>query len=75
MEDRLIGCFEGVFPELTRAQIADASMRTLAAWDSLALLQLLMRIEREFGLRFEREQVRTFTSFRAIFDTLRSLHS
>jgi acyl carrier protein len=69
-EERLIACFQAVFPALAVADIRDADMRRLASWDSAALLKLLADVERAFGTKFALDDINTFTSFASILDVL-----
>ena len=52
------------------AEIERADMRRLGRWDSLALLTLLARIEKEFGLALSAEQFNQFTSYATIRELL-----
>lgn len=44
----------------------DISPRTIRAWDSLKHIELIMTIEREFGVRFEASEVPALTSLGSI---------
>ena len=44
----------------------DDSIETIAAWDSVRHLQLVLAIEEQFGLSFEAEMIPELTSVRAI---------
>ena len=68
---RLSRCFLAVFPELSNAQIASASVETLPAWDSVASVTLVALIEEEFGMKFELDALDRLVSFRAILDCLK----
>jgi surfactin synthase thioesterase subunit/acyl carrier protein len=74
-EARLLNCFRRVFPALSDDGIRQASMRRLAAWDSAALLGLIARVEGEFDVRFDNDQVNTLTSFDAILTVLQTITS
>lgn len=74
-ERRLVGCFKQVFPQLPEAEIRESTMKRLGAWDSAALLTLLARVEKEFSVRFDLEQVNTFTSFAAILNAVQPMQS
>lgn len=67
-----MACFEHVFPSLSPAEIRAAEMKRLGMWDSAALLRLLARIEREFRIRFEPDQINLLTSFDATLDLVRA---
>lgn len=70
---RLMVCFKRVFPDLSEPDILRATMKTVAAWDSTALLMLLAAVEKEFKLRLNTEEVNHFTSFTSILILLRSI--
>ena len=42
------------------------SVETVAAWDSVRHLQLVLAIEEQFGMSFEAEMIPALTSVRAI---------
>jgi acyl carrier protein len=71
-EQQLVDCFRHVFPVLTDPEIREASMRRLGAWDSAALLMLLARVERAFGIRFLDEEINVCTSFEAMLALVRT---
>jgi acyl carrier protein len=48
----------------------DASMNTIAKWDSLAQIDLIAALEEEFGVRFEVEEFELMTSLSDVIDTL-----
>jgi acyl carrier protein len=67
---RLLRSFAAVFPELSEAQLAEASLGSLEAWDSVATITLLSLVEEEFGVSFEPEDLGRLTSFAKILDHL-----
>ena len=69
----MLRCFRPVFPRLTDAELATASMARLRQWDSAATLMLLVRVEREFQIRIEIEQAARFNSFRSVVRLVQSL--
>jgi len=60
---RLAKCFEIVFPDLPRAEIAGASTATLQAWDSVAAITLMNVVEDEFGLQIDLDDLASLDSF------------
>jgi acyl carrier protein len=48
----------------------DASMRTVAKWDSLAQIDLIAALEEEFGVTFDVEEFELMTSYRDVIATL-----
>ena len=63
---RLMRCFEAVFPKLSAEQITQASSETLAAWDSVAMINLINVITEEFGIEADWESFQELTSYAAI---------
>jgi len=60
---RLAKCFEVVFPDLSRDEIAAASPATVAAWDSVAAITLMNVVEDEFGLQIDLDDLANLDSF------------
>ncbi|MCF6312320.1 MAG: hypothetical protein L3J39_07695 [Verrucomicrobiales bacterium] len=69
--ERLITCFRTVFPDLTDGEIAQASMASLAKWDSLATVMLISVIEEEYQLQVADDDLQDFVSFELIDEILR----
>jgi acyl carrier protein len=67
---RLEACFAGVFPELTPAEIRQASMASLPAWDSMATVTLLGLIEEEFEIEADLDELGDALSFETIVQYL-----
>jgi acyl carrier protein len=65
---RLTKCFSAVFPTLAPDDIAGASPDTVAAWDSIANVTLLVVVEEEFGVTVAAEDIERLTSFAALLD-------
>jgi acyl carrier protein len=64
-EQRLIRCFQAVFPELTETDVARASVSRLGAWDSVATVTLAASVEEEFGIQFEADEIEKMDSFQS----------
>jgi len=48
-------------------QIDDAtSPKTLAAWDSVTHIQLVLAVEAEFGVQFDADEIADLASYRAL---------
>jgi acyl carrier protein len=62
-KQRLIRCFQAVFPELTETDVERASVSRLAAWDSVATVTLAASVEEEFGIQFEADEIEKMDSF------------
>jgi acyl carrier protein len=67
---RLANCFGAVFPELSNDEILEASSKTVASWDSVAVVTLLAVIEEEFGISIDEENPAEFDSFQRILSYL-----
>jgi acyl carrier protein len=70
--DRLVGCFEQVFPNLSRSTIPTCTHSTVAAWDSIAQITLMSVIGEAFGIEIDFEEFEDATSFAAILEILRA---
>jgi acyl carrier protein len=69
--ERLISCFEMVFPKLNRNEIAAAAHDTVDGWDSVAQVTLLTLVGEEFGVDIDFEEYEEATSFNSILGMLR----
>jgi acyl carrier protein len=69
--ERMVGCFEKVFPNLRRSDISAATHGNVSAWDSIAQITLLSLIGEEFGIDIDFEEFEGATSFVAILDLVR----
>ena len=64
--ERLVGCFQSVFPTLTREEVLGATVGQTSSWDSLANLSLLVVIEEEFELQIPPDDLDHLRSFAAV---------
>lgn len=71
LRGRLRECFRVVFPVLTEGEIALASTSSVAAWDSLATINLVTLVEEEFGVRVEPDDLDQLVSFDVVLDYLK----
>lgn len=69
-QQRLIGCFRAVFPELRDSETVRASASSLAAWDSVATVSLAAAVEEEFGIQFDPEEIENLNSFQSCLNLL-----
>jgi acyl carrier protein len=69
---RLMKCFEVVFPDLAQDAIASASTATLAAWDSVAAITLMNVVEEEFGLELDLDDLANLDSFDKLYSYLQN---
>ncbi len=67
---RLVKCFSVVFPQLEEGEIPQATLTSVAAWDSLATVTLITVVEEEFGVNIGLENLEQVTSFSGILDYL-----
>jgi len=70
LENQLVRCFESVFPDLTTVQIAQASVKTVPTWDSLAAVTLMTVVEQEFGVEINPLDLGDLNSYGAMRDYL-----
>jgi acyl carrier protein len=66
IDERLTDCFKVVLPNLPATQLQDASIASVADWDSMATITLISLIEESFGVRTEPEDIEHLTSFESI---------
>ena len=71
MRERIQEIAAGVFGIPADEMPLDASNDTLAGWDSLQHLELMLAIEMEFGVRVSSEAMPALLSLEAIEDYLR----
>ena len=66
--ERLVNCFQQVFPGLSRNAIPAATHESVEAWDSIAHVTLMSLIGEEFGMDIDFEEFEGATSFAAILE-------
>jgi acyl carrier protein len=66
LRDRLVRCFQAVFPDLGAAEIQRASMSSVARWDSVATITLVGVLEEEFGTQVPPQDLEQLVSFERI---------
>jgi acyl carrier protein len=71
-KNRLIKCFETVFPEMLEAEIPNATQSSVSAWDSIAAITLLNVIEDEFQITMDLDNVADLDSFSKINEYLKT---
>jgi len=67
---RLTNCFQVVFPNLPAQNIAEASTKTVAEWDSVAGLTLMTVVEDEFKLQIDLDDLAGLDSFESFYSYL-----
>jgi len=70
LKERLINCFENLFPDLGKEEIICASMSSVADWDSLAIVTLVSVLEEEFEIELGPDDPEQLVSFDLILDFL-----
>lgn len=68
--ERLVRCFQAVFPNLSEADAVRANVHRIAAWDSVATSTLAAAVEEQFNIQFEAREIEKLTSFQAFLDRL-----
>ena len=63
--ERLIHCFQAVFPDLSENEAERATAQRVGAWDSVATVTLAAVVEEEFGTQFQPDDIENLTSFDA----------
>jgi acyl carrier protein len=70
LKSRLIRCFEVVFPGLDDSVLSEATMTSIADWDSIATVTLINVVEEEFGVTIDVDNVEQMVSFEAMLKYL-----
>ena len=64
-DERLLRCFQAVFPDLDERQALRATMSNIGEWDSVATTNLVAVVEEEFGVQFAPTEIEKLNSFQA----------
>lgn len=70
--ERLAGCFEVAFPDLSQGDIPTAAYGSVPGWDSVAQVTLLSLVGEAFGIDIDFEEFERSTSFAAILKLVRA---
>ena len=70
VESRLVGCFLSVFPQLSEADIRNASQEQLEEWDSVAAITLVNVIEEEFSTQIDYDYLPDLDTFAKVLNYL-----
>jgi acyl carrier protein len=70
IKEKVDRCFRNVFPDLRAEDLPRASSSSIAAWDSMAQVNLLSTISEECGVDFELEDFDQLVSYALILDHL-----
>ena len=66
--ERLVGCFEKVFQDLSKSDITSATHESVSNWDSIAQVTLLSLVGEEFGIDIDFEEFEGAMSFDSILE-------
>lgn len=72
IHNRLVKCFESVFPLLPVDEIRRSSQVTTAAWDSVATITLVNVIEDEFGFQVDFDLLPELNSYEHILSYVKT---
>ena len=72
IQDRLRNVMSAVFGVDAAMISADDSPQTVAEWDSVGHLQLMLALEEEFGVQFEADEFAALNSVERIVERLRA---
>ena len=71
LRERLIGCFQTVFPHLSAEETPKVSVSSVAEWDSLVSVTLLGVLEEEFDVQLQPEDMEYLVSFELVEDYMK----
>ena len=57
--------------EISEAEVEQASMETVARWDSIGQMSLIAIVEDAFGIEMEPDEIMQFTTYASGLDILR----
>jgi acyl carrier protein len=63
IKERLLSCFQAVFPGLSDEALARLSADTHEGWDSVTQVTLMSVVDEEFGVNLPEDKYGEFTSF------------
>ena len=70
VQQRLLACFQAVFPERDDKALMELSQETYSGWDSLASVTLVRLIEEQFGIQIDLFDLEELNSFSAMSNYL-----
>lgn len=68
--EKLQDIFDDIFDETQPTVSIDLTAADVQEWDSLANIQLIVTIEKEFGIKFAAQEVEQLTSVGGLIDTI-----
>lgn len=72
LEERVMSCFANVFPDVPRSELTRASQASLARWDSVMHVTLLVALAEEFQFDVDFEVAEELRSFALVVDYVRT---
>jgi acyl carrier protein len=69
-DDRLMRCFELIFPVASRDEITTEELDAMPGWDSLRGVTLLAILDEEFGLQMDLQELLDLGTYGAVKDHL-----
>lgn len=66
IRDRLVQCFQSVFPSLSHEEVVTATVENVQNWDSLANFSLITVIEEEFDVQIPSDDLDQLRSFKTV---------
>lgn len=73
MEDRVKKVMAGIFGIDEASINSDSSVNNVETWDSLAHMQLVLALEKEFGIEIEGEKLTEIISYQLIVETIKKM--
>jgi acyl carrier protein len=70
--ERLVSCFQVVFPDLQESQIVVATQQSTPQWDSIAAITLMNVIEDEFAITLDFDELAELDSFPGVLSYVES---
>jgi len=66
IDERITKTMSAVFGESIETVNTSASPGTIAAWDSLGHVNLILALEKEFGIQFAQEELEQMVSYKIV---------
>ncbi len=72
MEEKVKEVMAGVFGISSSIITSDDSVNTIAEWDSLNHINLIVALEQEFNIEFEEQQIPELNNINLIIETIQN---
>jgi acyl carrier protein len=69
-DEQLVKCIQLILPTLSYEQISDGGMSFTPGWDSLAQIQIMLEVEKQFEQRFSSVDFENLKTFNGILKAL-----